>query len=359
MKPYNWFKKDVDKKLSELKSLPMTKKLVQAIDACEDLIFDEEDFKKYCIEDTANIAEEFYKEFLVFNHLRFLWEWLLDFYFNAQNIEIIAKPKNILISKEDATSLSHDFFKNATPKDVYFDFLKLFSQKDHFDYVYGAPSDFCAESFFIPYFNDLYVQIAPSYCFDDVSTIAHEYGHGIQNLRNYEPKLYSTNYTFIEIISTFFDFLSLDYYSRVPEFDKIAQYKLKKLYNAKHDHASNIMCFIAFIKELELEKIDNKKETIEKIKTLNPNELYIFGEIMKERKISEDIPYILGTIISIELLKIYHEDPEKAFYLINQIINIDANVPPPIYFNKILSLGIRLNNSTNYFEQHLKRELTL
>ena len=72
---------------------------------------------------------------------------------------------------------------------------------------------------------------------------------------------------------------------------------------------------------------------------------------------SEDFIYIIAQSIVNELYMIYLDDPEKAFYLIKKIIDIDLNLPPRVYLDEINRLGINPNQNIDEYNMHLKREL--
>ena len=75
--------------------------------------------------------------------------------------------------------------------------------------------------------------------------------------------------------------------------------------------------------------------------------------------ISEKIVYLFATSIVIELLTIYDKDPEKAFYILKKIMEINLQLPSQEYYNRLQALGLCTNNSETVFNHHLKRELTL
>lgn len=360
MKQFNWFKKEIDQKLTDLKTFESTEKISTAIDACEDLIFDEFEFKRIRIDENADISSEFFKEYLEFYNLRFLWKYLVNFYFKSDIDDIDLGNKTQLFSQADSMELVHHFFKHGTSTKFYDDFLKLYKEKKNIDFVYGFPKGFCAESFFLPYYDNFYIQAAPTYTFEDTITLCHEFGHGIQLLNNYQPKLFGKNYVFIELISSVFELLAFNYYNKNAEFRDSSITYLYKSYLGKLSYNDNITCFIGYIKELDLESSQSKKEVVEKINEfISPEELTIYKHIMQERKISEDIPYVIGYLVAIEILNIYYHDPEKAFDIIQKIINIDATLSPCKYFKEILSLGIFPIQSVPLFEDSLKRELKL
>lgn len=360
MKKFDWYKTDIDKKITELKKMPQTKEVQIALEACEDLLFEVNNPVNLCISGDYNIADVFYSEYLNLKKVEFMWNSLLDFHFSSNKLSGSFSNKQLILSESDILTLVHDFYKNATTKDIFNGFLKLYKQrKENFSFVTDIPNGFYADSYFIPYLNDFYVQIAPERSFNDVASIAHEYAHGIQLINNYHPNMYNVNFVFMEIISVFFDFLTYDYYSKNPELGSYAKAEFKNFYNNKIDCSTNIIWLIAYIKELDI-KNDNIKNAIRKITMfMSTGEKYAFECTCQERKISEDIPYVLGTAISIELLNIYHQDPEKAFYLIKKIISINPVLPAGEYFNQILNLGIILGQSTPIFEKNLKRELKL
>ena len=58
-----------------------------------------------------------------------------------------------------------------------------------------------------------------------------------------------------------------------------------------------------------------------------------------------------------ELFKIYLNDSDFAFYLLQKIMEINPNLPPREYLEQIKNLGIIPNSSISEYDLHLKREL--
>ena len=189
---YNWYHKHLKQKLRELKKLQAiydSIEIRQAINA----ITDEISFPLKRPKRTE--PEIFYYEYQKFKDIRFLWD---EFnYFSQNNIaEINYNPSDLAIklSNNELVELSHDFFKNATTKKMYEQFLHFFAKRNkHLHFLRNSEVDFYADVFYLPYYQDLFLQLKPKDEFGDVATLNHEYGHGIQFLSNYHENIYQSN----------------------------------------------------------------------------------------------------------------------------------------------------------------------
>lgn len=264
---------------------------------------------------------------------------------------------DLVLTNNDLLELTHDFFKNATPKEIYLLFLKLYRQRKNAYFIDGPDAlNFYADSMYLPFDSSFYLRIEKKNEFADVATMAHEYGHGIQFLTNYSGTLLTSLYAFHELISTFFELLCTEYYTKDTTLGKKAI--------ASNFEFWDVTCENAFLLNKEL-------QILKSIKAYSNNDIKGFIDFFTKHSNtkeleeiigvhpSNDFIYIIGYIFAIELYLIYKENPDYAFYLLKKIMAIDLRKDPESYFKEIKDLGINPTSSLDSFESHLKRELTL
>ena len=289
---------------------------------------------------------------------RFLWSFCENL---AEYItdDMPKLPETTLkISDKEAMDLTHDFFKKCTPPDIYELFMHLFRQKKHFYFINESEPTFYADSLFLKFDKSFYAQMNRKYEFDDITTIAHEYGHGIQFLLNYHSSLFNQLAPFSEIISTFFELICTEYYTQDSSLGKIAISANYLLWDINCESALAITQLLQILKAIDIEKYETKQDLYENIALfIEANQSEALEELL-ETSPSNDFAYVLAYIIAIELFLIYQKDPEYAFYLIKRLIAIDLNLSPEHYLDEIVNLGILPGNGFDAFEKHMKRELT-
>ena len=265
------------------------------------------------------------------------------------------------LSSKEMLELNHDFWEKNTPKDIYKQFLLLYKQRKshlHFETNQGD-NDTYGECMYIPYYHDLLVYVNPQGTIKDAAVLAHEYGHGIQFLTNYHPNIHSKNWIFIEIVSTFFEYLFLHYYTSHGKYQYQSLIALIHTYDHFKKRSNDLYLFLKLLKEMELDICQNRIEERQCINDyISEHGTNIFKCYLTP-PISEKIVYLFATSIVIELLTIYDKDPEKAFYILKKIMEINLQLPSQEYYNRLQALGLCTNNSETVFNNHLKRELTL
>ena len=277
------------------------------------------------------------EEFQYFEKYKFLLEIgkTLASYTTDESVRL---PKtNTHFNKSELVTLVHDFYKNATSKKIYESYISLSKKRPYFTST--KSTDCHADSIYLPFDSSFFTRIKLENDFSDISTLAHEYGHGIALSRKYDARLFSTLSPFIEIVATFFELLSLEYYSKDQTLFKDAI-------------ATKYMFFDETIKDARLLKS-------ELLLLYNPLEEY--NEALKDIILSMsslNFPYIIGYSFAIELFKTYQKDPDYAFYILEKIMEINTKLAPKEYLKALYDLGLRPNSSTTNYQKHLKRELT-
>ena len=265
----------------------------------------------------------------------------------------------LVINNKDLLDLVHDFFKKATNPYFYNIFSELLKNNNEPYFVTSNNPSFYADSLYLQYDRSFYTQIVRRNEFDDIATIAHEYGHGIQFLVNYNTNFYDNLQVFSELISTFFELLCTEYYAKDTQLGKYAIAAGYEFFDSSCENAFNLS------KELQiLKSIKNNSNGSRRNINRNISFIVKYGNKKNLREIVEIFPsrdfiYVIGYAFAIELYLIYDKDPDYALYLLRKVIEIDLNLPKNIYFKEIIKLGIVPTANIEQYEAHIKRELTL
>ena len=282
------------------------------------------------------IYQAYFDSNLIFFEREYLQEenvmYLQKYYFLFGLVDKISKIKTFnnkakvatTLSKNDILELANEFYKYGTNKELYDLFLKLYKNIDIHKSIFNR---FRAFSKFWPHQNQYDSKIYCGLSYSDlffVFVVVHEIGHGIQYLNNFYSSLYLENYIFAEIVSTFLEMVSGNYF-----------------YNSR------------FQKDALIYSLNDFDGIINKAKILGN---YDTSLIYKKNPI-DDYPYIVAYNIAIELYMIYLEDLDKAFYYLQKIIEIPLYLPPEEYYQRILNLGITPGKNLDKYRLHLTRKL--
>ena len=274
------------------------------------------------------------QDYKYYSNTPFLWPYLEDFAQTIMPQYYDDEPRIFLLSDDSLFSLVHDFYVHGTDNKTKDLFLKMYKKRESTVKISNNPdiSGTNTYSVFLPYYETTYITMNKENTFTDVAILGHEYGHGVQYLTNYSPKIYHT--VFSEIASQFFEFLTLYYYSNIKEFD---DYALLAQYN---ELDSLVIYANVLSEEIELlKRIDNKKNIKREISKLLKKDKEMVRLVL-EYNPSYNYPHLISGLIAIELIWIYLQDKEEAFNLLRKILNVNYNMNDAHVFNKILSLGI-------------------
>lgn len=274
---------------------------------------------------------------------------------NNDYIPKILCDDSIYFSNEEIIELTNEFFKYGTNKEIYEIFTKILNKNiDRIKILENVKDQNYGETFYLEYFNEIYIQVIKHNRFGDLTTAIHEFGHAIHFMINYSDNFYNNLVTFSEIVSTFFELISFEYF-------KNSKYKISSIYGSYYmlnnilKSSKDLNCEIKL-----LSSFDKPNTVIELRKNIDIllNDL----SIEKQNNIFNNNPcdnfiYITAISIASNLFMIYLKDPEYAFYLLNKIINIDTNITKEEYFNKIKNLGLIIPDGMINYDEHIKRRI--
>ena len=352
----NWYNRDFRKKLRFFKKLRenATGKEKEILDASISIILDNLNYKQT---KAKNCQEQILLDYNFLTSYRFLWPFISDISkVTNDDITEIPFPK-IDVNNKELVGLVHDFFKNGTTKEIFELFCKLYYQRKNLHFARIKYHNICAFSIFIPYDQSFFVQLARKNEFTDVAFLAHEYGHGIQKLMNYNSNAFINLKPFVEIVSMFFELICTDYYSKIKEFEKSAIVTQFETWDMTTENAKSLFQEFSILSAVDINEFQSKGDLIKNIDSFvnfaNQREL---SDLLDCRP-SEYFIYIIAQSIVNELYMIYLDDPEKAFYLLKRIMDINLNLLPQVYLSEINKLGINPNQNIDEYNMHLKREL--
>lgn len=233
------------------------------------------------------------------------------------------------LKEDDVIAYIHDVFKNATCKKAYEDYLKAYHQcKDNIiflDNYYKLARCFC---YLLQ--NNPWIVISRTYNFNEVTNLAHEFGHIIRFNNSYSSRLVTNIYYLDEIMSTFFELVACEYYS-----------------NQRQGLHNQIECFNSILRTAQCLELDYT--------LLESNTKIITKRIHKYN--SNDLCYIISSTIAFNLFMIYLQDRDKAFYLLYQAINKDTFISLENYYKYLANLGLTDLNGNQEYHDYLKRKL--
>lgn len=263
------------------------------------------------------------------------------------------------ISLNEAFEIVHDFYKQTDDK-IFSAFLKLFSQRfTHFKFYNALKSSFyCGNTYLSETANEVFISVNKANNISLATIITHEYGHGIDFLLNHQNCMISAKAQFDEIISIFMELILFDYLESYTHLANDLDYERKIYYSTLIN---------------DLEKLDAKLCIANEFAHVfeNPDVADIsfhelFSNVKKEQGFSQSeinklmknpayatSPYVIGSLIALELYHIYQTDQEYAFYLLHQINTLEASTPTEIY-NKIKELDINPTQSVDTYIRKLK-----
>ncbi len=355
---YDWYKKELEVKLRELKRLRETastekRKIInETISTIEDIFAKPNRLINYTLEDRLLYE---YQNIIEFRPLWDLCESLAD----LSDDEILNLPyPEIDLKDKEILELTHDFFKNATPSWIYELFMKLFKQRKNIHFINYNQSLFYADTVFLKYYNACYIQMARKYEFNDIPILAHEFGHGIQFLSNYHENIFDNLLAFSEIVSSFFEFICGYYYTKDSTLGSKAIINNYITWDSACCTASSLVEEIQILKSIDISFYETKLDLYQNIKKFiaSSDQNNLWSLLATEP--SADFIYIIAYTIVTQLVMIYIKDQDYAFYLLKKLMEIDLRLSQDQYLDALLDIGLLPTESVGEYNCYVKKELT-
>ncbi len=125
------------------------------------------------------------------------------------------------LSDDDFFAVVNDFFKDVLDKELYGVYRGMFKRHDKWVHMCRLMEKFPnPNAVFFPYGRKVPIRLKRSNTAEDLVSLSHEYGHGIQFRSNFHPDFFKFGNAFVEVISLFFELLSMEYFGKFPEFQE-------------------------------------------------------------------------------------------------------------------------------------------
>ena len=297
------------------------------------------------------------EDYLELSSTKFAWEYIRKIAkINNDFIPNFTKDDTIL-SKREIIDLLHDFFKNGTNKEIYELFCKIYKDsKKNIHFVECPEVSYSGETLYLEYYKRTYIQVFKRYGFDDLTTFAHEFGHAIEFNMNFHNNLLTELNLYIEIVSIFFELICNEYFIK-GKYQRpaiINGYSMldEHLENANNlnaefillDNLSSSVGRSMLVKNIDVLVENLTKEDIDNIMCLRPGRDYI---------------YVFAFLVATNLFMIYKLDRDKAFYLVNKIINLSGELSCEEYFHELEKLELldasKTQDYTNFIHNRSRK----
>ena len=352
---YNWYNQELKEKLKEYIAIREhvdprdLAKLNESINTIRNLLNNHSRKK-------SSIESDILEDYTYLSKYPFLWPIAREISEYTTDEALLPPKNNLSIKEEEIIGLVHDFFKNCGSRHFFLLFLKIIKGRKNIRFI-RRPNRSCSNCLFLNYDKSFYIQIQREYSFNDISNLAHEIGHIIQFLTNYNINIFHQNEPYSEIVSVFFELICYHHYSQDTSLYFSAILCHFQHWDSLCEDAKSLSSELQIIDTIKINENKSKIKLKENIrKFINANDCFYFKEIIAERPVQNFI-YIIAQSIAVELFKIYLNNPDFAFYLLQKIMEINPNLPPREYLEQIKNLGIIPNSSISEYDLHLKREL--
>lgn len=361
---HNWYYQHFQQKLNELYRLRETANKEQLLKIYDSIsiilsVINEEQFTPSNITTLCDLKVESYTEDEKFSRL------LID----LANEKIIRGKNRYYripyLQDEELICLVDKFFQDSVNPEMYNKILKVLKKGHnsiHFDRL--MDSNLYGDTFYIPYYDEIHIRMKRNHNFSDIKTLAHEFGHAMQFLTNFNSNIYEENFAFCEVISTFFELLLCDYMKQFPKFKDAAENAELKWFNfctqhcrlfllenemmlhwfeiRNQNHEKHYALLQKLLRDLEVDYDTTLDGNLDKLFSL---ELHTYT------------PYAIGYILAIELFFIYRKDKELGLLLLEEYMKMDLRTTKEKYYENILAMGITPNKSLEEYKKLILTKL--
>ena len=255
---------------------------------------------------------------------------------------ILENPQNdTSYTNKHALSITHDFYNSLPDKEIRDIFNKEYKKKSQNIRF----KDENSVTFYSKMIDYNFITIGNSSNFEKIPALAHEYGHIINDKIINEYIDYESDYPFVELISMFMETLSMDYLNQKNNMKRAITLELQQfmeIYNLSYK-----ILVLDDTKNLTY----NNEEKLKEFYKDNYGEIFL--EINANITIDYDHNYTFPYIVIIELLHEYNKDPEKALYLLKEIVKL-KNCD---YIKELNNKGIHLNTHINNYAKQLTKKV--
>ena len=228
------------------------------------------------------------------------------------------------LSNQDLVAMSYDFYRWLPRKEYLTEFKKYTNPNKHLlRFIHSELYHNTGETFFF-----YYPTYRPYFCIDrndtitDFITLNHEIAHGIM-FRNDTTESQKIDYYFLtELEGFFFDFLSIQYLKQSFPYGIIQELEYTNFitaYNSFIDFYITDLTIRLLRKKKRISIIPIQKRILEQSLPFYCDETILFSALEQDPK--PNTKYLISYLTSLDLEEIYETDPERAFYVFEQIRN--------------------------------------
>ena len=338
-----WNKTKINEQLKELRALfdkEPSSELVYAIGSLEDLLKNDPKFYVPERSFTQQVAKE---QNLVEEFSQFMQAISL---FTAHNDISSVKLDDyceLNIPNKQLLSFVHDFF-NSIDRDFARYFNRIYKERKNNLRLTKSPIQGHNRqySYYIKPCNYAYINIPLSETVVDFANIVHEYAHTISDQMFYRMKY--DKYPFVELLPLLMQQIAYD--------------KIDESFEGMEDEVAkadimNLQDILLFSNQIKMQNdyISSRVPFTERRQFISNFAQFSNNTRTKAEKIincplEEKLMYVIPYITMIELYDMYQEDPERALFLIKEIIMAKEQEN---YYKYLESLGINLNEHSKDF----------
>lgn len=264
--------------------------------------------------------------------------------YDLRNIyfDIIQHPENdTAYTNKHILSITHDFYNSLPDKEIRDIFNKEYKKKSQ-NVRFKDNSSIIFSSKLIDY---NFITIGNKSNFEKIPSLAHEYGHIINDKIIHELIDYKSQNPFVELFSQFMEILSMDYLNQKNNTKRATALELQQLMEI-YDFSYNLLV----LNDIKNMKFKNESE----LKEFYLNE---YGEIFSQNNSNVTVDYYhnytFPFMVIIEILNEYNKDPEKALYLLKKTIKLkDCD-----YIKELNNLSIHINTHINNYAKQLTKKI--
>lgn len=362
----NWYESIFESRLSELRKLKnncradLVPKIDDTISIIEALISNE------CEEQVCE-RDFFYKMDLEAYRFHMGRNYVEHFKYLRNKDNIYLPNRNVSTKKytwDELLEMTRDFFGKSLDNELYKIFKSMYKRRDKLLYTSRlGRMDFLGEAIFLPFYLDVIIRINKEDTLKNLGTLAHEYGHGIQYLTNFDMNYLRGNLMFSEVVSSFFQILSMDYFKAIDELKEPFYRESITFYNKKIEDAK----WASVLAEL-FNKWNNIifEKTEKEARKIVARDLNFFRPFLEkgdtlmnidkilEAEYSDEIQYIVSFLIALEIFVIYTEDKKRGLDILKSYMAIDLRLSAKEYFNEITKLGLVPNANLDEYDKIIK-----
>ncbi|HBA37241.1 MAG TPA: hypothetical protein DCY94_00830 [Firmicutes bacterium] len=269
-------------------------------------------------------------------------------------------PKNYGVrkySEEELMDVVQDFLRSSLDDELYNRLRKIFKKKSKYVWMSRiGEMDGDGDTIYLPYFDEAFIRVKREDTITDLGSLAHEFGHGLQDFMNFDLQLHNEKRIFGEIVSTFFEFLLKDYLKSIREF-KMATIDNERLYyNRRILRTKQIITMNEMFDKWENLKCSSvaalKKKMNSDLGGCDVKGIKSIDEVLSSKP-SLYPPYVVAYIIAMEMFLVYTEDKKRGLDLLRKVMEIDLELPNDVYQNKLTELGLGGSERIDEYEKIL------